>query len=226
VLLLEPSLPFVVSNIAFTCSGRTSAKNSLALHRNSGELVLAGMTLFDWFVVIIILLSTIMAAAQGLVLELVSLAALVLGLWLAFWNYHVLATPLSHVIHSEGIADVVAFLLIALGVMLVIGLIGRAISKVARTAGLGGLDSLLGAIFGVIRGCFLVVVAIIAIAAFVPQKNWLQGSKLTPYFLSAANDLSAGAPAELQHKIQEGVAIIKQGPNWIQFHLHPPPATR
>ena len=98
---------------------------------------MAGMTLFDWFVVIIILLSTIMAAAQGLVLELVSLAALVLGLWLAFWNYHVLATPLSHVIHSEGIADVVAFLLIALGVMLVIGLIGRAISKVARTVGPG-----------------------------------------------------------------------------------------
>ena len=65
-----------------------------------------------------------------------------------------LATPLSHVIHSEGVADVVAFLLIALGVMLIIGLIGRAISKVAHTAGLGGLDSLLGAIFGVIRGCF------------------------------------------------------------------------
>ena len=187
---------------------------------------MAGMTLFDWFVVAIIVLSTIMAAAQGLVLELVSLAALVLGLWLAFWNYPVLATPLSHVIHSEGVANVVAFLLIALGVMLVIGLIGRAISKVAHTAGLGGLDSLLGAIFGVVRGCFLVVVAIIAIAAFVPQKNWLQGSKLAPYFLSAANDISAGAPAEMQHKIQEGVAIIKQGPGWIQFHLHPPPATR
>ena len=41
---------------------------------------MAGMTLFDWFVVIVIVLSTIMAAAQGLVLELVSLAALVLGL--------------------------------------------------------------------------------------------------------------------------------------------------
>ena len=187
---------------------------------------MAGMTLFDWFIIAVIVLSTIMAAAQGLVLELVSLAALVLGLWLAFWNYHLLATPLSHVIHSEGIADVVAFLLIALGVMLGIGLLGRAISKAIRTVGLGGLDSLLGAIFGVIRGGFLIVVAIIAIAAFVPQRNWLQGSKLAPYFLSAANDVSVGAPAELQHKIQKGVAIVRQGPNWIEFHLLPPPATR
>lgn len=184
------------------------------------------MTLFDWFIVVVILLSTIMAAAQGLLLEIVSLAALVLGLWLAFWNYGVLAAPLSRVIHSVGVADVLAFLLIALGVMLVIGLIGRAISKVAHKAGLGGLDSLLGAIFGVIRGAFLVVVAIIAIAAFMPQKTWLNGSKLAPYFLSAANNVSAGAPAELQHKIQEGVAIIQQGPGWLQNHLHPPPATR
>jgi membrane protein required for colicin V production len=184
------------------------------------------MTLFDWFIIIVIVLSTIMAAAQGLVLEVVSLAALVLGLWLAFWNYGVLAAPLSRVIHSVGVADVLAFLLIALGIMLIIGLIGRAISKVAHTAGLGGLDSLLGAVFGVIRGCFLVVVAIIAIAAFMPQKTWLNGSKLAPYFLSAANQCAAGAPAELRQKIQEGVAIIEHGPGWLQFHLHPPPATR
>ena len=184
------------------------------------------MTLFDCSIVVVIVLSAIMAESQGLVLEVVSLAALVLGLWLAYWNYGLLAAPLSHAINSAGVADVLAFLLIALGVMLVIGLIGRAISKVAHTAGLGGLDRLLGAIFGVVRGCFLVVVAIIAIAAFMPQKTWLNGSKLAPYFLSAANDFSAGAPVELQHRIREGVAIIKQGPEWLQFHLHPPPATR
>lgn len=187
---------------------------------------MAGMTLFDWFVVAVILLSTIMAAAQGLILELVSLGGLVLGLWLAFWKYPVVATPLSHVIHSTGVANVVGFLLIALGVMLGIGLIGRAISKAIRTVGLGGLDSLLGAIFGIVRGGFLVAVAIIAIVAFIPQKNWLQRSKLAPYFLSTANDVSIGAPAELQHRIREGVAMIKEGPNWIEFHLHTPPSTR
>ncbi|MDR5728265.1 MAG: CvpA family protein [Terriglobia bacterium] len=185
------------------------------------------MTIFDWFIVAVILLSTIMAAAQGLLLEVISLVALVLGLWLAFWNYGVLAAPLAHVIRSIELADVLAFLLIALGVMLVIGLIGRAASKAARTVGLGGLDSLLGAIFGIIRGCFLVVIAIIAIAAFMPQKTWLKGSKLAPYFLSAANQVSAGAPAELRGRIREGVVIIEQSRHgWIRLHLHPHPATR
>ena len=185
------------------------------------------MTLFDWFIVAIILLSTIMAAAQGLLLEVISLIALVLGLWLAFWNYGLLAAPLARLIHSRPVADTLGFLLIALGVMLIIGLIGRAISRVVHTVGLGGLDSLLGAIFGIIRGGFLVVVVIMAIAAFMPQDTWLNGSKLAPYFLSVANEFSAGAPAELQSRIKEGVAAIeKDRPVWIQLHLHPPHATR
>lgn len=185
------------------------------------------MTIFDWVILAIVVLSAIVAASQGFLLEVFALAGLVLGLWLALWNYRVLAVPFSHVIHSERIADALAFLLIAFGVMIILGLIGRLFSKLAYTAGLGGLDGLLGAIFGVIRGCVLVVVMIIAMAAFFPQKTWMAGSKLAPYFLSAANQVSAGAPAELRLKIQEGVAALEHvRPIRLQLDLHPHPATR
>ncbi len=179
------------------------------------------MTIFDGAIIAIIILSAIVAASQGFLLEVISLAGLIFGLWLAFWNYRVLAVPFARYIHSEHIADALGFLLIALGVMIAVGLIGRAISRLAHTAGLGGLDSLLGAIFGIIRGCVLVVVAIIAIAAFMPQKTWMDGSKLAPYFLSAANRCSAGAPAELRLRIRQGVAAIEHvRPAWIQLDLH------
>ncbi|MEO7005081.1 MAG: CvpA family protein, partial [Acidobacteriaceae bacterium] len=119
------------------------------------------MTIFDWVIVLIIVLSAVVAAAQGFLLEVFGLAGLVLGLWLALWNYGVLAVPLSHVIRSERVSDALAFLLIALGVMLIVGLIGRLFSKVAHSVGLGGLDGLLGALFGVVRGAVLVVVMIV-----------------------------------------------------------------
>ncbi len=181
------------------------------------------MTIFDWVILAIVVLSAIVAASQGFLLEVFSLAGLVLGLWLALWNYRVLAVPFARIIHSERICDALAFLLIALGVMILLGLVGRLISRLAHTAGLGGLDSLLGAIFGIIRGCVLVVVAIIAIAAFMPQKEWMNGSRLAPYFLSAANQASAGAPAELRLKIQEGVAALEHvRPIRLQLNLHPP----
>lgn len=185
------------------------------------------MTIFDWMILAIIALSAILAAAQGFLLEVFSLAGLLLGLWLALWNYHVLAVPIGRLLHSEVAGNVLAFLLIALGVMIVIGLVGRLVSRLARTVGLGGLDGLLGAIFGIVRGCVLVVVAIIVIAAFLPQNTWMNGSKLAPYFLSAANQVSAGAPQQLKIKIQEGVAAIRHVPSqWIQLGLHPHPDTR
>ncbi len=185
------------------------------------------MTIFDCAIIAIIVLSAIVAASQGFLLEVISLGGLIFGLWLAFWNYRVLAVPFTRYIHSQHVADALAFLLIAFGIMIAVGLIGRAISRLAHTAGLGGLDSLLGAIFGIIRGCVLVVIAIIAIAAFMPQKTWMNGSRLAPYFLSAANQCSAGAPAELRLKIQQGVAAIEHArPEWIQLNLHRHPGTR
>ncbi len=185
------------------------------------------MTLFDWIAILIIFLSAIIAASQGFLLEVISLAGLILGLWLALWNYRVLSVPLARHIHSEHVADALGFLLIALGIMIIAGLIGRSISRLAHYVGLGGLDSLLGAIFGIVRGCVLVVIAIIVIAAFMPQQRWLRGSKLAPYFLSTANQFSAGAPDELRLKIRHGIAAIENvQPAWIELNLHPHPATR
>ena len=185
------------------------------------------MTPFDWIIVAIIVLSAIVAAFQGFLREVISLVGLIVGLTLALWNYRLLASPLSRIIHSDHIADALAFLLIAFGIMIVFGLLGRLIARLAQTAGLGGLDRLLGAIFGALRGCVLVVIAIIALAAFMPQTTWVRGSRLAPYFLSLADQCSAGAPAELRSKIKSGVAAIEHiHPRWIQLNLHPHPVTR
>lgn len=185
------------------------------------------MTLFDWIVIAILVLSMIVAAAQGFLREVISFFGLILGLWLALWNYHVVATHVARVIHSEHVADALAFLLIALGVMIIVGLLGRLISRLARVAGLGGLDSLLGAVFGILRGYVLIVIAIVAMAAFIPQNTWMNGSRFAPYFLPAAEKVSAGAPAELRLKIRDGIAVMKHiQPTWIQLHLHPDPSTR
>lgn len=185
------------------------------------------MVPLDWIIVAIVAVSAIVAASQGFLREIISLVGLVAGLALALWNYRVLAAPLWALVHSERVADALAFLLIAFGVMIAFGLLGRLIAALARKVGLGGLDRLLGAVFGVVRGCVLVVIAMVALAAFLPQTTWLRGSRLAPYFLSLADQSSAAAPAELRQKIQNGVATIRHiRPAWIQLDLHPHPVTR
>ena len=165
--------------------------------------------LVDVAIVAIVILSMLAAISQGLLRELFALAGLVLGLVLASWNYARLAIPLGRWIHSPGIANALAFLMIAFGVMLVAGWIGSLLRKTVQLIGLGWLDSILGAVFGIIRGCVVVMVAMIAIAAFRPHASWMQGSKLTPYFLPGAQMLSAQAPAALKEKVVLGITYLK-----------------
>lgn len=185
------------------------------------------MTPFDWIVVAVVVLSAILAFSQGFLREILSLAGLFAGWSLALWNYRRLAVPLSRSIRSQSIADALAFVLIAVGVMLVFGLAGRLAASLAKRVGLGGLDRLLGAIFGIVRGCALAVLAVLVLAAFLPQTSWLRGSRFAPYLLSVADESSAAAPAGLRVKIERGVATLEHiPPAWLQLDLHSHPGTR
>lgn len=178
------------------------------------------MTPADWIIIAIIVLSALIAAAQGFLREVIALAGLIAGLELALWNYRVLSVPLGRHIEPQRLADIISFVFIALLVMILAGVIGRLVSSFAQKVGLGGLDRLLGGCFGILRGCILVVLGIIALAAFMPQSTWLNGSKLAPYFLSAANTSSLSAPPDLRNRIQTGLASLRHdSPAWIQLGL-------
>jgi membrane protein required for colicin V production len=76
-----------------------------------------------------------------------------------------------------------------------------------------------GALFGFLKGCVVVTLGVMAIAAFLPHKGWLDHSQLAPYFLSAAHTTSAVTPVELGERIRDGVKIIRDAqPDWLRPH--------
>ena len=90
--------------------------------------------------------------AQGFLRSVFGLGGLLLGLVLGAWNYWRIAGVLIPVVHSEMIADAIGFLLIAIVVMVLAGLLGSILSKAVHKVGLGCLDSLAGAVFGFFQG--------------------------------------------------------------------------
>ena len=177
------------------------------------------MNLFDWFLVIILAYSTVVAFVRGILLELFSLGGLVAGILLAAWNYPALAALLSRIITTAATADVVAFLLIAVGVMIVAALVGRTLHRTADAIGLGFFDRLLGAGFGFARGCLLGVAILMAATAFLPKTDWIENSHLAPYFLAGVHAVSFVVPHDLQQLILDGVAQLKHNaPDWIKPH--------
>jgi membrane protein required for colicin V production len=126
------------------------------------------MNLFDWFLIVILAFSTIAAFVRGFLQELFSLGGLIVGILLAAWNYHSFAPLLNRFISDPAAANVVAFLLIAIGVMILCTIAGKVLSRTADAIGLGFFDRLFGACFGFARGCLIGVAIMMAAAAFLP----------------------------------------------------------
>jgi membrane protein required for colicin V production len=175
------------------------------------------MALIDWAIVIILIISVLSAAKHGFFVEAFSLAGVVFGLLLASWNYQKVLPWIDSWVHAPGVADVIAFIAIAVAVMLLAGLAGRLIRWSVRSIGLGWADRLTGAVFGLLKGCVLVTLGVMAIAAFLPRAAWLSNSKLAPYFLSMAHEASVVTPAGLGERIREGVKAIRDvQPDWLK----------
>ena len=175
------------------------------------------MNPFDWFLTAVLVYSTIMALVRGIILELFSLGGLIAGILLASWNYNHVALLLSSLITTPATAQIVAFLLIVLGVMMLSTLLGKALNRTAQAIGLGFFDRILGAVFGFFRGCLLGVAILIAVAAFLPQSQWIANSHLSPYFLAGAHAVSFVVPHDLQQQILDGAEQIKHNaPHWIK----------
>jgi membrane protein required for colicin V production len=180
---------------------------------------LSNLNYFDWFLIAILTWSTITAFIRGFLLELFALGGLVAGILIASWNYPILAGILEHVVTAKTVANVVAFLLIAVTVMILSAVIGKALHHTASAIGLGFFDRLFGAVFGYLRGCLLCVAILMAITAFLPPTPAVAKSSLTPYFLAGAHAVSFVVPHDLRQLILEGAAQLKHtAPDWIKRH--------
>jgi membrane protein required for colicin V production len=171
---------------------------------------------FDWFLIAVVVYSTVLAFVHGFFREVFSLVGLIAGILLASWNYPVIGDRLARWI-PWATAQIVAFLLIAILVMVLCGIAGKLLSSTAKSIGLGFFDRLLGGVFGLARGCLLGVAILMAAAAFLPHQRFIRDSQLSDYFLEGAHAVSFVVPTNLQHHIREGVIALKHGtPDWIK----------
>jgi membrane protein required for colicin V production len=136
------------------------------------------MTWVDYAVLGVVGLSILWGVWRGLVRELISLA----GWVIAFLAANLFAGPLGERLpQSLGTPElrlIAAFLGIFIASLVVTTLLALLLSKLARAAGLGGLDRALGALFGLARGVLVVIAfALVAGLTSLPQKPaWRQSA--------------------------------------------------
>jgi membrane protein required for colicin V production len=166
------------------------------------------MSWADIAMVAVVLLSVLLAAAQGFFFEMFSLAGVVLGYLLAAWEYTRVAPLIEPYVKTPWVANLVAFLVIFLAVALLASAIGRLVRATVKEVGLRWFDRLLGAVFGLARGLLVVMVIALALASFTPESAVLSNSRLAPYLLVAARAAVWLAPTQVRMQFRAGMDAL------------------
>jgi membrane protein required for colicin V production len=180
---------------------------------------MTSFSILDWALVIVILLSTLQATAQGFFHEFFSLVGVVVGYLLAAWEYPHAAVWYAHYVTSPWMADMAGFLTIFFLVVILAGILGRITRWAVQGIGLRAIDRLLGGVFGFLRGFVVSAVIVLALAAFAPQWG-LAPSRMAPFLLVSSRALIWAAPAELRQRFWDGWDLLRTAPQHLPADQH------
>ncbi len=131
------------------------------------------MTAFDWIVVLGLTASVILGLLRGLVAEIFSLGSWIVAFVAAKLGAAAVAPLLPMDVESEGMRNIVGFVAVFLGVMIVVMLLGRLIKGAVGAVGLGGADKAVGGLFGLLRGMLILVgLTLVAGLTALPQTDF------------------------------------------------------
>src|SRR5215467_1065784 len=170
------------------------------------------MNALDWVILAIIMFSALLAAAQGFIFEIVSIAGALAAYLLAAWGCARVAPWFLPYVKTQAFAQLGGFFTIFFAVILLAGAIARILRWMVHEAGFRWVDRSLGAAFGFLRGAVIVTAGLLAITAFAPESRELSGSQLSGFFLVAGRGASWLAPSEVRQKFREGIIKLRGGP--------------
>ena len=116
------------------------------------------INIFDIIVAIIILFNLISSLKKGFVLSLVSFLKWIISFLIAKYSTPYVIPYISKIIENESTARTVSGVTVFLLSLFLIIVLGKAMGKSLKWAGLGGIDKLFGFIFGGITGYFYCVI--------------------------------------------------------------------
>lgn len=168
------------------------------------------MTVIDWVIVAILVISTFEGLRRGLISAVFSLGGLILGFILAARFWPAFQPLLQRCIHEAWAVELASYLLVILIVVVAMSILGHLLRRTAHAIGLGWIDRILGGAFGLLRGALLVVLGFIIVAAFYPSASWTRNSRIAPFFLTTAQRAMRSAPTAAASRVVLGAQQLEQ----------------
>ncbi|HKJ46427.1 MAG TPA: CvpA family protein [Balneolales bacterium] len=146
------------------------------------------MILFDWIVVIPLFYFAFRGFKNGLVKEVLSIAGIVLAIFLSIHFMDPLASVLKPMFDKHpSFAPYVAAFIIFFSVLIIVHLLIYLLTKLLTIVALSLPNRILGLLFGVLKTGLIISTILILLAGFnIPGKNIRIQSKTYPYIITLA----------------------------------------
>lgn len=174
------------------------------------------MTLLDFILIGIMLLSGLLALARGFTREVLSLVAwgvAAVAAYFAIKQPALVEFAMKNVpyLEKEVLAQIAVGAAAFVVVLIIVSIISVKISDYVVDSAAGGFDRTLGFIFGVARGFIFVAIAYLFYGWLLPfdkQEPWVRGAMSLPFIKSTGETLLAFMPPEIADTLSN-TALLK-----------------
>lgn len=163
---------------------------------------MADFTWFDYLVLAVIALSSLLGLWRGLVSEALALLAWVAAFLAAKLFGNTAAGIIGGLMHDPALRQIAGFAAVFLATLLLFAVARLLLSTLLRAIGLGMLDRMLGMIFGIGRGVLLVLVLVmVGGMTDLPREQAWRDAALAPPLETAVVALKPWLPQALAQRI-------------------------
>jgi membrane protein required for colicin V production len=159
----------------------------------------------DLTLAVLLIVSIISGLKLGFVRTAIGLVSSILGLVFGLNYYRAVAVSLRPHISNSGTADLVGFLVVFMGIVVLGEVVTGILARFIRSTDLVWLDRALGGAFGVVRGMLFGAIMIWGLMAFLPvqPKLVLSQSRLAPCVMDAARRVADASPDEVKRTFRQ-----------------------
>lgn len=167
----------------------------------------------DIAILAVLTVSALVGISRGLINQVFSMLALVVGLAAGLLFYDTLGHALRArgVIDNESMSNVIAFVLLVVVFYVLIQMLGWLTSKLIGTLRLGLLNRLAGGALGVVFGAITITLLVSSLSFFLPEDDPVfKDSILLPYLDEGAEIVKAALPEDFGESLERAKKLVRE----------------
>jgi membrane protein required for colicin V production len=169
------------------------------------------MNPFDIIIIVILGYCLVRGVFRGLVKEVSSIIGVLGGFYAAFTYYTILTKFLSGLIKETAYLNILSFLIIFCGVLIIVGILGVIIKYLLNIAFLGWVDRIGGVGFGLVKGILIASTLFITLTAFLPKGSaFLKNSMLAPHVSWVSEKMAKVISKEMKQDFMAKLGELKK----------------